>query len=131
MKTIKVLLFILFWPYVLMYWGVRWCIAHPEETKRAYRVVADYIYRYPKWIAAAGVVAGAAVAIGNAVDGQPQNIVGGVILAAVVAIVVAVIRWLEHARIASEIASRADAQHAAYLRGDDIGTYGAEGRPQL
>ncbi|WP_327110773.1 hypothetical protein OHB12_23705 [Nocardia sp. NBC_01730] len=131
MKTVKILLFILFWPYALMYWGIRWCLAHPEETKQAYRSVADRIYRYPKWIAAAGVVAGAAVAIGNAINGQPQNIVGGVILAVVVVAVVAVIRWLEHSRIASEIAARADTQHAAYLQDDDIGTYGAEGRPQL
>ncbi|WP_433521591.1 hypothetical protein ACQPZ2_30360 [Nocardia pseudovaccinii] len=131
MKTVKVLLFILFWPYVLMYWGVRWCLAHPKETKQAYRSVAARIYRYPKLIAGAGVVGGAAISIGNAINGHPENIKAGSILAAVVVTVVVVVWWLERSRIASEIASRADAQHAAYLRGEDIGIYGDEGRPQL
>ncbi|MET7752326.1 MULTISPECIES: hypothetical protein [Actinomycetes] len=105
------------------------------------RVIA-FAKRHPKGCAWGGLVFGVLALVGgvmNVVSPDPtqphQNPVGGFIVA--VAIIVGcsflLLRWRrqEWAAQQAEIAARADAQHQAYLRGDDFGVFGTRDTPPV
>ncbi|QIS11560.1 hypothetical protein [Nocardia arthritidis] len=89
------------------------------------------IVTYPKSTAVVGIALGITVCVSTAATGHYPQIAWGVLL--VIASISAWV-WLmrrEHVAAIAEIAARADAQHAAYLRGADFEIYGDQGRLEL
>ncbi|WP_181719740.1 hypothetical protein [Nocardia gipuzkoensis] len=127
MRTLGwILLFCMAWPIFVLVWWVK-----PDSRPRFVQQVIDFVQRYPKQSAAAGIAFGLVGGIGNLADGQLDSGLFGVGLAAGLT---GVLVWLIHkdrAAAAAEVAARAEAQHQAYLQGDDWGTYGTRDLPRF
>ncbi|KAA8885736.1 hypothetical protein F3087_29350 [Nocardia colli] len=125
----RVVVVVLFLPWVLLFLVVKWCVTHPEQVARAVNWVVGAMRGHPKVFAFASIASGAAAAVNNIALGNPWGVVIG---SAWMVASVAWLAWLrsrDRAAATREIAARADAQHAAYLAGDDWGVYGYRDRP--
>ncbi|MFI9505313.1 hypothetical protein [Nocardia sp. NPDC052566] len=107
----------------------------------ACNAMIDFVKQHPKGSAWSGLVfgvlgfAGGIMQIISPDPANPENPAGGMVLAAVIAAGCGflLLRWRtqEIAAKSAEIVARADAQHQAYLAGDDFGLYGTRDRPEL
>ncbi|MGV9674578.1 hypothetical protein ACWDSJ_04805 [Nocardia sp. NPDC003482] len=131
------LLFLLAWPVFVIVWLVA-----PDTRPRVVQRIVEFAKAHPKGCAWGGLVFGVLAFTGGIADGvspdpaEPSgNPIGGIIvsLAIITGCSFLLLRWRWRERQArdAEIAARADAQHQAYLAGDDFGVYGTRDMPQL
>ncbi|MDE1672019.1 hypothetical protein [Nocardia gipuzkoensis] len=125
----QVLLFLFGWPFFVLYW---W--ANPDARPQWVRELIKLVRTYPKLSAGIGIAVGLCLLIGGLVNNASENFPASIAGAVVMAACAGLLRWQvarERAAAAAEVAARADAQHAAYMRGEHFGVYGTNDLPEL
>lgn len=118
-----VLLFLIAYPVFFVVWWLK-----PDTRPAFVQQVIDFVKKYPKQSTIAGIVFGLIGGIGNLVSGEFGPGAFGLVWAAAFTALLARLIAKDRAAAAAEISARADAQHLAYLAGDDFGIYGTRDR---
>ncbi|MCP2288215.1 hypothetical protein ACFYT3_01625 [Nocardia amikacinitolerans] len=127
----KIIVLLLLAPFLWPFYLVVWCFQNPDKTKQAFGTVRESMRRHPgAWTWAAAAL-GLLIGIGNLFDAELGGAAAGFAIVAGCMGVLLKLRRDAAAEIAAALSARADAQHLAYLRGDEWGTYGTRNRPAL
>ncbi|MFD8249196.1 hypothetical protein [Nocardia sp. NPDC059691] len=113
----------------MLYWWAN-LDARPQWVRELIKLVRTY----PKLSASIGIAVGLCLLIGGLVNNASENFPASIVGAVVMAACAGLLRWQvarERAAAAAEVAARADAQHAAYMRGENFGVYGTNDLPEL
>ncbi|WP_433717060.1 hypothetical protein ACQP2U_42590 (plasmid) [Nocardia sp. CA-084685] len=128
-STGAILLFLFAWPFFVLYW---W--ANPDARPQWVRQLIELVKTFPKLSAGIGIAVGLGLVIGGLANNPSENFPASIAGVVAVAVCGGLLWWQlarERAAAAAQIAARADAQHAAYLRGEDFGIYGTNDLPEL
>ena len=127
----KIIVLLLLAPFLWPFYLVVWCFQNPDKTKQAFGRVRESMRRHPgawTWAVAAG---GRLIGIGNVFEAELGGAAAGVAIVAGCMGMLRKLRGDAAADVAAAVCARADAQHLAYLRGDEWGIYGTRNRPVL
>ncbi|MCP2297777.1 hypothetical protein APR11_004218 [Nocardia amikacinitolerans] len=127
----KIIVLLLLAPFLWPFYLVVWCFQNPDKTKQAFGRVRESLRRHPGAWTWAVAALGLLIGIGNLFDAEPGGAAAGFAIVAGCMGVLWKLRRNTAAEIAAALSARADAQHLAYLRGDEWGTYGTRNRPAL
>ncbi|SNY79591.1 hypothetical protein SAMN04244553_1658 [Nocardia amikacinitolerans] len=127
----KIIVLLLLAPFLWPFYLVVWCFQNPDKTKQAFGRVRESLRRHPGAWTWAVATLGLLIGIGNLFDAEPGGAAAGFAIVAGCMGVLWKLRRNTAAEIAAALSARADAQHLAYLRGDEWGTYGTRNRPAL
>ncbi|WP_435593788.1 hypothetical protein [Nocardia sp. bgisy118] len=127
----KIIVLLLLAPFLWPFYLVVWCFQNPDKTKQAYARVRESMRRHPGAWTWAVAAFGLLIGIGNLFDAELGGTVLGFAIVAGCLGVLLKLRRNATAEVAAALAARADAQHLAYLRGDEWGIYGTRNRPVL
>ncbi|MBF6332396.1 hypothetical protein [Nocardia transvalensis] len=118
------LLFLMAWPIFVIVWWVK-----PDTRPTIVQQIVNFTRSHPRLCAWFGVGFGLTGGIGNLTGTAYGAGFTGLGIAAGCGFLL--LRWRIQERAArnAEIAARADAQHRAYLEGDDFGLYGTREMP--
>ncbi|WP_043598937.1 hypothetical protein [Nocardia otitidiscaviarum] len=121
------LLILFAWPIALIVWIVK----YPDQAKRTWNTLRDFVRKHPRGCAIGGTIFGAIGVPAGISEGDLGMIVfyAGIMIACAVWLLIQ--RKQARSSEAAAIAARADAQHHAYLNGDDFGLYGTRDMPQI
>ncbi|MBF6239495.1 hypothetical protein IU474_20815 [Nocardia otitidiscaviarum] len=121
------LLVLFAWPIALIVWIAK----YPNQAKCVWNTIRDFVRKHPRGCAVGGVIFGAIGIPAGISEADAGMIIfyAGIMVACAVWLLIQ--RKRAHRAAAAAIAARPDAQHRAYLEGDDYGVYGTRDMPQL
>ncbi|TLF72906.1 hypothetical protein [Nocardia cyriacigeorgica] len=125
--VIWTLLIVFAWPVALIVWIVK----YPDQAKNVWRTIRDHVRAHPALFLWGGFGLGVLGVIIGVTALDPGMTAFYCVWAAVFGSLLVRRQLKARAVAAAEIAARADAQHAAYLAGDDFGVYGTRDMPNI